>query len=94
VSLVARRADDLALTAKAITEEGGEALVLVADICDETRCHDVIVETLSRWGRLDVLVNNAATPGIDEAVAEATTENWHSVLTTNLIAPMVLSREA
>jgi glucose 1-dehydrogenase len=49
---------------------------------------------VSRWGRLDVLINNAAVPGIDQPVAEATTENWHDVLATNLVAPMVLSREA
>lgn len=94
VALVARRADELALTAEAIVDEGHEALVLVADIRDEHECGRVIAETMSRWGRLDVLVNNAAVPGTDEAVAEATTENWRNVMETNLIAPVVLSREA
>lgn len=94
VALVARRADELNVTASAIEDEAGEALVLVADIRDEEQCRGVIADTMSRWGRLDVLVNNAAVPGIDQPVAEATTENWHDVLATNLVAPMVLSREA
>lgn len=94
VALVARRPDELNVTARAIEEEGGEALVLVADIRDESQCHDVIATTVSRWGRLDVLVNNAAVPGADQPVAEATVENWNDVLSTNLVAPMVLSREA
>ena len=94
VALVARRPDELALTAKVIAEEDGEALVLVADIRDEDRCRDVVTEALTRWGRLDVLVNNAAVPGTDEPVVEASTDNWHNVLATNLVAPMVLSREA
>lgn len=94
VALVARRPDELNVTARAIEEEGGDALVLVADIRDESQCRDVIAATVSHWGRLDVLVNNAAVPGADQAVAEATVENWNDVLSTNLLAPMVLSREA
>lgn len=94
VALVARRPDELNVTAAAITEEGGDALVLVGDIRDEQQCHNVIAATVSQWGRLDVLVNNAAVPGADQTVAEASTENWNNVLATNLIAPMVLSREA
>ena len=94
VALVARRGDELTLTAKAVEEEGGQAEVLVADIRDEGDCARVIAKTLKRWGRLDVLVNNAAVPGSDEHVADATIENWHDVLDTNLVGPMVLSREA
>jgi NAD(P)-dependent dehydrogenase (short-subunit alcohol dehydrogenase family) len=40
------------------------------------------------------LVNNAAVPGADQKVADATVDNWNDVLATNLVAPMVLSREA
>ena len=94
VALVARRSDELNVTAAAIADEGGEALALVADIRDEDQCRDVIAATVSRWGRLDVLVNNAAVPGSDQSVADATVDNWNDVLATNLVAPMVLSREA
>ncbi|EHI13361.1 SDR family NAD(P)-dependent oxidoreductase [Mycolicibacterium thermoresistibile] len=94
VALVARRRDELNVTAAAVTEAGGEALVLVADIRDETQCADAVAATVARWGRLDVLVNNAAVPGSDQSVAEATVDNWNQVLATNLVAPMVLSREA
>jgi NAD(P)-dependent dehydrogenase (short-subunit alcohol dehydrogenase family) len=94
VALVARRADELNVTASAIEDEAGEALVLVGDIRDEEQCRDVVAAAMSRWGRLDVLVNNAAVPGADQPVAEATSDNWHDVLATNLVAPMVLSREA
>lgn len=94
VVLVARRSDELNVTARAIGEEGGEALALVADVRDEHQCRAAIAATVSRWGRLDVLVNNAAVPGVDQPVAEATTENWNDVLATNLVAPVVLSREA
>ena len=94
VALVARRPDELEVTAAAIVDEGGQALVLVGDIRDEEQCRSVIAATMARWGRLDILVNNAAVPGVDQSVADATTENWNDVLATNLVAPMVLSREA
>jgi NAD(P)-dependent dehydrogenase (short-subunit alcohol dehydrogenase family) len=93
-ALVARRPDELNVTAGAIADEGGESLVLVADIRHEAQCADAVAATVSRWGRLDVLVNNAAVPGTDQLVADATTDNWNDVLATNLVAPMVLSREA
>lgn len=93
VALVARRSDELNATAAAVAEAGGDALVLVADIRDERQCAEAVAATVARWGRLDVLVNNAAIPGADQSVADATTENWNDVLATNLVAPMVLSRE-
>lgn len=94
VALVARRPDELAVTAGIIAEEGGDASVHVADIRDEDQCVDVITVVLQRWSRLDILVNNAAVPGVDQSVSEATVENWQQVLTTNLVAPVVLTREA
>ena len=94
VAVVARRRDELAATAALIAEDGGSASVHVADIRDEAQCVEVIGAVVDRWGRLDVLVNNAAVPGVDQPVSEATVENWHDVLTTNLVAPMVLAREA
>lgn len=94
VALVARRTDELAVTAGIIAEEGGAASVHVADIRDEQQCRDVIDAILQRWDRLDVLVNNAAVPGSDQSVSEATIDNWQNVFATNLFAPLVLTREA
>ena len=94
VALVARRPDELAVTAGVIAEEGGAASVHVVDIRDEHQCQDVIAAIMQRWNRLDVLVNIAAVPGIDQRVHEATIANWQSVFATNLFAPMVLTREA
>jgi NAD(P)-dependent dehydrogenase (short-subunit alcohol dehydrogenase family) len=94
VALVARRGDELAATAAVIAEDGGSSSVHVADIKDEAQCVEVVSAVVDHWGRLDVLVNNAAVPGVDQSVSEATVDNWHDVLTTNLVAPMVLAREA
>ncbi len=94
VALVARRSDELGITAGAIADEAGAASTHVVDIRDEQQCRELVAGVLNRWGRLDVLINNAAVPGSDQQVAEATVDNWQDVLATNLVAPMVLSREA
>lgn len=94
VALVARRADELAATGAIIAEEGGAASVHVADLRDEGQCQGVVSTIMERWGRLDVLVNNAAVPGVDQSVSAATVANWQDVFATNLLAPMVLTREA
>ena len=94
VALLARRPDELAVTADAVTDAGGAASVHVVDIRDEAQCRDAVSAIGARWGRLDVLVNNAAVPGTDQPVSEATLDNWWDVLATNLIAPAILTREA
>lgn len=93
VVLVARRSEELAHTARLVADDGGQSLQLVADIRSEEKCREVVTKAMSRFGRLDVLVNNAATPGVDQAVSNATTANWRDVLDTDLLAPMLLSRE-
>jgi NAD(P)-dependent dehydrogenase (short-subunit alcohol dehydrogenase family) len=80
-------------TAALVAEDGGQALRLVADIRAEDQCGEVVGRAMSHFGRLDVLVNNAAVPGVDQLVSQATAANWQDVLATNLVAPMLLSRE-
>ena len=94
VVLGARREELLDETAALVTELGGKALVVVCDIRDESSCRELVAQTLERYGRLDILLNNAAIPGRDQPVAEMELDNWNDTLATNLMAPMLLSREA
>lgn len=53
-------ADDVAKAcADRIRSEGGEALAVVGDVTDESHADDVVAQTLDRFGRVDVLLNNA-----------------------------------
>jgi 3-hydroxybutyrate dehydrogenase len=94
VALAARRGPLLEETAGMLAPHGVGTLVRVTDIRDEGACRDLVADVLERFGRLDILLNNAAVPGRDEPVAEMTVENWDDTIATNLTAPMVLSREA
>lgn len=62
-------------TAAQINELGGEAIFLPLDVTNEQRWIDVISSTVSRYGKLDVLVNNAGT-GARTTVEETTVEDW------------------
>jgi len=59
VALAARRSDLLDDLAKRIEQRGGEALPLATDLADEAATHALVARTLERFGRIDVLLNNA-----------------------------------
>lgn len=61
VVLVGRRPEKLDEVASAIAAQGGAAIAVPADLAGRTAAHDVVQTTLQRLGRLDVLINNAAT---------------------------------
>ncbi|MCA9168439.1 MAG: 3-ketoacyl-ACP reductase [Planctomycetales bacterium] len=86
-----------ATAAEAVVREiellGGEAIACAADV-GELSDHPRLVEAaMSRWGRIDVLVNNAGitSPGRKDLL-EATPEGWDLVLNTNLRGPFFLSQ--
>jgi NAD(P)-dependent dehydrogenase (short-subunit alcohol dehydrogenase family) len=94
VVIAARRMDLLAETAAEVRQEGVECLPVRTDITVEQDCIELVTRAVETFGRLDVLVNNAAIPGKDLFIAEQTLENWNQTIATNLTAPMLLSREA
>ena len=59
VALGARRTDRLADLESQITEKGGEALSVRADVSKREECDALVARTIEKWGRVDILVNNA-----------------------------------
>ena len=77
-------------TIAAARERGAEAIDLVGDIADETVVRRFAETVLARWGRVDVLVNNAGISCI--APAERTSpDEFRRVLEVNLIAPFLMA---
>lgn len=92
--LAGRRAGPLEETAGIVRAAGGECLACPADVAREDDCRMLVARTLERFGRLDVLLNNAGLPGTDMPVAEMTLDNWNQTIAVNVTGPMLLSREA
>jgi NAD(P)-dependent dehydrogenase (short-subunit alcohol dehydrogenase family) len=59
VVVAARRGDLLEVLAKRIEAAGGEALPVAVDLAEESATHQLVQRTLDRFGRIDVLLNNA-----------------------------------
>jgi 3-oxoacyl-[acyl-carrier protein] reductase len=62
-----------------ITPAGGQALLCVADVADRAAVGAMVDAITARWGRLDVLVNNAAVRREADLVA-LSAEDWHDTL--------------
>jgi NAD(P)-dependent dehydrogenase (short-subunit alcohol dehydrogenase family) len=80
-------------TAEMITEEGGTALALAADVTDEADCQRLIEATVAHFGRLDLLDNNVGI-GSRGSVVEETPEQYRRVMQTNVESMFLLSKYA
>ncbi len=83
VVLAARRADRLEETAALVRAAGREALPVATDVRDPEQCRAAVAAAMERFGRLDVLVNNA---GIGTAVpaTRETPKQFNDVVDINL----------
>ncbi|WP_202967342.1 SDR family NAD(P)-dependent oxidoreductase [Nitrospira moscoviensis] len=83
VVATARRLTLCEETVRQIRQRGGEAWAVQTDVADERQVDRLIAETVNRYGRLDVLVNNAGVGG-GGRLAETTTEAFDDVINVNL----------
>jgi 2-dehydro-3-deoxy-D-gluconate 5-dehydrogenase len=90
VVVAARNAEK---AAAALAELGDRSLFMALDVTDETSCRAMIEQASDRFGRLDVLVNNAGT-SIRKPPEAYTATEWHAVLDTNLTGAFLCSQAA
>ena len=92
LTLAARRPEKLAEAAAGLREAGCELEEVAANMADEADVQRVVAAHRERWGRLDVLVNNAGV-GIGSNVAELVTKRVDMQLDVNLRAIILFYRE-
>ncbi len=79
-------------TVRLITENGGTAQFTRADVSQESECQRIVNECVQTFGRVNVLVNNAAAFVLKGV--EATPEDWKTVMETNVFGYAYLMRFA
>ncbi len=91
VLVLGRTVADLEDTVAQISADGGQAWLLPCDVTDEAQVGETVTRAAGRWGRIDVLVNNA---GIDDDTPflEIDRARWRAVIDTNLTGVFLLSQ--
>lgn len=77
-----------------IEDCGRQCLLLPGDIADAAHCRDIIAKTVEAFGRIDVLVNNAAHQGYFEAIEDIPDEEWEKTMAVNISAMFYLTKAA
>ena len=93
VALVARRKDRLDDLAEQVRGAGGEAVAIGADVTDAAQAASAVDQTVSAFGRLDLLVNNAGVMLLGP-VEDAPVEEWDRMLAINVAGLLYVTRAA
>jgi short-subunit dehydrogenase len=93
VLAVGRRATRLEELARVVVGATGELETLALDLRSPGAAVRIVGETLARFGRIDVLVNNAGGVAVG-AIAQQSDEALHEQMETHVIVPLALTREA
>ena len=80
-------------TAELVESAGGQALVSRADVSNPEACKSLVEQALSRWGRLDYLVNNAGTT-TTSGFHEVSEEEWDRIFNVNVKGAFFLTQAA
>lgn len=77
-----------------VEEEGQECLLIPGDIGSEAHCISIVEDTIAKFGRLDIVVNNAAVQYPQENLEDITAEQLEKTFRTNIFSQFYLTKAA
>jgi NAD(P)-dependent dehydrogenase (short-subunit alcohol dehydrogenase family) len=86
--------EDASETARWVAEAGRQSLLLPGDITEPAHCRAIVAKTVERFGRIDVLVNNAAYQMTYNGLEEISDEEWDKTFSTNIGAMFRITKAA
>jgi NAD(P)-dependent dehydrogenase (short-subunit alcohol dehydrogenase family) len=81
-------------TAKYVEEAGRKCVLVPGDLADRAHAKTIIPKAVEAFGKVDVLVNNAAFQMSHESLEEVSDEEWDHTLAVNLTAMFTLTKDA
>ena len=92
VVLAARSIEQVDAVAARITQNGGRAIGVEADVSDPMQVEEIVESALDQFNRVDMLLNNAAVIWPIEEAADADPDEWAYNIHVNLVGPFYLIR--
>ncbi|MFD4836687.1 SDR family oxidoreductase [Achromobacter sp. NPDC058515] len=86
--------EDAKETSRAVQAEGRQCLLIPGDVQDAAFCKEAVAQSVKHFGRLDILVNNAAYQQHTDTLAEISDDKWDKTLRTNITAYFYMARAA
>lgn len=86
--------DDAQETARLVQEAGQKAVLVRGDVSDAQHCRNIIAAAVEAFGRVDILVNNAAYQMTRQSLEEIPDEEWDHTFQTNISAMFHLAKAA
>jgi NAD(P)-dependent dehydrogenase (short-subunit alcohol dehydrogenase family) len=90
----ARREDSVRPVAGEAESAGAEVLAVAADVSKEADVQRLVGESVERFGKIDVLVNNAGLLGPRVAIEDYPEDEWRRIIDANLTGPFLVSKAA
>jgi hypothetical protein len=81
-------------TQRVVEEAGRKAVLMAGDICDESHCRKIAERAFSEFGKIDILINNAAFQMTHESIQELSSEEFDRTFRTNVYAMFYLCKAA
>ncbi len=91
--IVSRNQDGLEEVKKSLAEGGCEVLSIAGDISDEKTCSDIVYQSVAKFGKIDILINNAGISGM-AGVEEGNTLVFRRQIEVNLLGSFYMTRYA